>query len=156
MRTLLTSNRLTAPGRRLVEGLAGTLDGWLRVPVDPVALRRARTAAALHRAQWRLRNLDAPAGADGVLRFRPDRTFWPDHRTHAFATRPTAPRTPDEHLAAEDPATALDGYASQLARDPADPHALSGWIVARASLAPGHRTRRPLARPESLLPRPGR
>ncbi|NEB20733.1 aKG-HExxH-type peptide beta-hydroxylase, partial [Streptomyces coelicoflavus] len=42
VRTLLTSARLTAPGRRLVEGLARTLDGWLRVPVDRVALRRAR------------------------------------------------------------------------------------------------------------------
>ncbi|MFE1028081.1 hypothetical protein ACFW5I_26525 [Streptomyces sp. NPDC058818] len=76
-------------------------------------------------------------------------------RTHAFATRPAAPRTADEHLAAGDPATALDGYAKDLARDPADPRALSGWIVARATLDPGHATRRPLARPELLQPRPG-
>ncbi|MFB7085393.1 HEXXH motif-containing putative peptide modification protein [Streptomyces sp. NPDC056296] len=158
VRTLLTSARLTAPGRRLVEGLARTLDGWLRVPVDPAALSRARTAASLHRTQWRLRNVAAPAGPDGpdgVLRFRPDRGFWPDPRTHAFATRPAAPRTPDEHLAAGDPATALDGYAKDLARDPADPGALSGWIVARAILEPGHAARRPLARPELLQPRPG-
>ncbi|MCF2435298.1 HEXXH motif-containing putative peptide modification protein [Streptomyces thinghirensis] len=155
VRTLLTSARLTAPGRRLVDGLARTLDGWLRVPVDPAALSRARTAASLHRTQWRLRNLAAPVGPDGVLRFRPDRGFWPDSRTHAFATRPAAPRTPDEHLAAGDPATALDGYAKDLARDPADPRALSGWIVARATLDPGHATRRPLARPELLQPRPG-
>ncbi|GAA3978637.1 hypothetical protein GCM10022384_30310 [Streptomyces marokkonensis] len=54
-----------------------------------------------------------------------------------------------------DPATALDGYAEDLARDPADPQALSGWIVARAVLDPGRSTRRPLARPELLRPRPG-
>lgn len=155
VRTLHTSARLTAPGRRLVAGLARTLDAWLRVPVDPAALARARTAAALHRTQWRLRNLAAPAGPDdGTLRFRPDRGFWPDLRTHVFATRPAAPRTPDEHLAAGDPATALDGYARELARDPAAPHALSGWIVARAALDPGHATRRALARPELLQPQP--
>ncbi|WP_345962116.1 HEXXH motif-containing putative peptide modification protein [Streptomyces sp. BRB040] len=167
VRTLLTSARLTAPGRRLVEGLARTLDGWLRVPVDRAALRRARTAAVLHRTQWRLRNVaapdapgdgSAPAGPpeDGALRFRPDRGFWPDTRTHAFARRPTDPRTPDEHLAAGDPAAALDGYAEDLARDATDPRALSGWIVARAVLDPGRSARRPLARPELLLPRPGR
>ncbi|XKK62558.1 HEXXH motif domain-containing protein [Streptomyces sp. ARC32] len=167
VRTLLTSARLTAPGRRLVEGLARTLDGWLRVPVDRAALRRARTAAVLHRTQWRLRNVaapdapdddSAPAGPpeDGALRFRPDRGFWPDTRTHAFARRPTAPRTPDEHLAAGDPAAALDGYAADLARDATDPRALSGWIVARAVMDPGRSARRPLARPELLLPRPGR
>ncbi|MGY1430730.1 HEXXH motif domain-containing protein [Streptomyces sp. MN12] len=148
VRTLRTSARLTAPGRRLVAGLARTLDGWLRVPVAPDALRRARTAAALHRTQWRLRNLAAPAAPDGTLRFRPDRGFWPDTRTHAFAVRPAAPRTADEHLAAGDPATALDGYAKDLAQDPADPHALSGWIVARAALDPGRATRRALTRPE--------
>ncbi|MFD0108642.1 aKG-HExxH-type peptide beta-hydroxylase [Streptomyces sp. NPDC127164] len=152
-RTLLSSARLTAPGRRLVTGLARTLDGWLREPVDPAALSRARTAAALHRTQWRLRNVAAaPAGPDGTLRFRPDRGFWPDTRTHAFATRPAVPRTPDEHLAAGDPATALDGYAKDLARDPVDPHARSGWIVARALLDPGHGTRHALARPELLRP----
>ncbi|MFH9734160.1 aKG-HExxH-type peptide beta-hydroxylase [Streptomyces sp. NPDC017260] len=177
VRTLLTSARLTAPGHRLVAGLARTLDGWLRVPVDPAVRARARTAAALHRTQWRLRNVatpDAPADAAAptapiapaghaaptgpagdALRFRPDRGFWPDTRTHAFALRPADPRTPDEHLAAGDPATALDGYAKDLARDPADPHALSGWIVARAVLDPGHSTRRPLARPELLRTRPG-
>ncbi|MFE1013422.1 HEXXH motif-containing putative peptide modification protein [Streptomyces sp. NPDC058794] len=155
VRTLLTSARLTAPGHRLVTGLARTLDGWLRVPVDPAALARARTAAALHRTQWRLRNVAAPDGPDSTLRFRPDRGFWPDVRTHAFAVRPAAPRTADEHLAAGDPATALDGYAKDLAHDPADPHALSGWIVARAALDPGHTTRRPLARPELVRPRPG-
>ncbi|MFC8823003.1 aKG-HExxH-type peptide beta-hydroxylase [Streptomyces rochei] len=154
VRTLRTSARLTAPGRRLVAGLARTLDGWLRVPVAPDALRRARTAAALHRTQWRLRNLAAPAAPDGTLRFRPDRGFWPDTRTHAFAVRPAAPRTADEHLAAGDPASALDGYAKDLAQDPADPHALSGWIVARAALDPGRATRRALTRPELHRPEP--
>ncbi|MFD5303399.1 aKG-HExxH-type peptide beta-hydroxylase [Streptomyces rochei] len=154
VRTLRTSARLTAPGSRLVAGLARTLDGWLRVPVAPDALRRARTAAALHRTQWRLRNLAAPAAPDGTLRFRPDRGFWPDTRTHAFAVRPAAPRTADEHLAAGDPATALDGYAKDLAQDPADPHALSGWIVARAALDPGRATRRALTRPELHRPEP--
>ncbi|MFE9171209.1 HEXXH motif-containing putative peptide modification protein [Streptomyces kebangsaanensis] len=150
VRTLLTSGRLTAQGHALVSGLARTLDGWLREPVPPAALGRARTAAALHRTEWRLRNV-APA-AEPALRPRPDRTFWPDVRTLAFAVRPAAPRTPDEHLAAGDPATALAGYADALARDPAEPHALAGWIVARAVLGPGRAARRMLARPE--LPRP--
>ncbi|ANB09134.1 radical SAM protein [Streptomyces ambofaciens] len=156
VRTLLTSGRLTAPGQRLVSGLARTLDGWLREPVAPAALARARTAAALHRTQWRLRNVAAADGPDGALRFRPDRAFWPDTRTHAFATRPAAPLAPDEHLAAGDPAAALDGYTEALARDPADPHARSGWIVARAALDPGPATRRTLARPELLQPQPSR
>ncbi|MGI5392198.1 aKG-HExxH-type peptide beta-hydroxylase [Streptomyces sp. CA-251251] len=156
VRTLLTSGRLTAPGRRLVGGLTRTLDGWLREPVAPAALARARTAAALHRTQWRLRNIAAVDGPDGALRFRPDRAFWPDTRTHAFATRPAAPLAPDEHLAAGDAAAALDGYTEDLARDPADVHARSGWIVARAALDPGPATRRTLARPELLQPQPGR
>ncbi|MFF3917250.1 HEXXH motif domain-containing protein [Streptomyces sp. NPDC001852] len=156
VRTLLATGRLTAEGRALVSGLAGTLDGWLRESVPPAALTRARTAAALHRTEWRLRNVapsdpSAPAG----LRFRSDRGFWPDLRTHAFATRPTTPRTADEHLAAGDPAIALDRYADALADDPAEPHALAGWIVARAALAPGRATRRELARPELSHPRPG-
>ncbi|MFF5515375.1 HEXXH motif domain-containing protein [Streptomyces coeruleorubidus] len=155
VRTLLTSGRLTAQGRALVSGLARTLDGWLREPVPHAALTRARTAAALHRTEWRLRNVD-PAmeiPSDGP-RFRPDRTSWPDVRTHAFATRPVAPHTADEHLAAGDAAAALARYAGQLAADPAEPHALAGWIVARAVLDPGRETRRMLARPELLQPLP--
>ncbi|MEU7059785.1 HEXXH motif domain-containing protein [Streptomyces sp. NPDC046197] len=158
VRTLLTSGRLTAQGRALVSGLAGTLDGWLRRPVPPAALSRARAAAALHRTEWRLRNVvppSSPAGpARDALRFRADRTLWPDVRTHAFAARPTAPRTPDEHLAAGDPAAALAGYAEALADDPSGPHALAGWIVARSVLEPGRETRRMLARPELLQPLP--
>jgi HEXXH motif-containing protein len=154
VRTLLATGRLTAEGRALVSGLAGTLDGWLREPVPPAALARARTAAVLHRTEWRLRNVaphdpSAPAG----LRLPSDRVFWPDLRTHAFATRPTAPRTADEHLAAGDPAGALARYADALAGDPAEPHALAGWIVARAVLSPGRATRRMLARPELSRPR---
>ena len=153
VRTLLASGRLTAPGRHLVTGLARTLDGWLREPVEPAALARARTAAALHRTEWRLRNvLPGPQESPTAVRLRPDRRGWRDLRTHAFATRPAVPRTPDEHLAAADPATALDGYADALSRDPADPHVLAGWIVARATLTPAHTTRRLLARPELLQP----
>ncbi|MEU6909129.1 HEXXH motif domain-containing protein [Streptomyces coeruleorubidus] len=155
VRTLLTSGRLTAQGRALVSGLARTLDGWLREPVPHAALTRARTAAALHRTEWRLRNVDPAVEipSDGP-RFRPDRTSWPDVRTHAFATRPVAPHTADEHLAAGDAAAALARYAGQLAADPAEPHALAGWIVARAVLDPGRATRRMLARPELLQPLP--
>ncbi|MEV0634046.1 HEXXH motif domain-containing protein [Streptomyces sp. NPDC050619] len=152
-RTLLTSGRLTVQGRALVSGLARTLDGWLREPVPPAALTRARTAAALHRTEWRLRNVvPASAGAPSDLRFRPDRTSWPDVRTQSFATRPTVPRTADEHLAAGNPAAALARYADDLAADPAEPHALAGWIVARATLDPGRTARRMLARPELLQP----
>ncbi|GAA2768345.1 HEXXH motif domain-containing protein [Streptomyces paradoxus] len=155
VRTLLTSGRLTVQGRALVSGLARTLDGWLRQEVPPAALGRARTAAALHRTEWRLRNVvpapAAPASAPSDLRFRPDRTSWPDTRTHGFATRPTVPRTADEHLAAGDAAAALARYADVLADAPAEPHALAGWIVARTTVEPGRAARRMLARPEELL-----
>ncbi|MFJ2257244.1 HEXXH motif domain-containing protein [Streptomyces sp. NPDC087844] len=163
VRTLQLSGRLTAPGRGIVTGLARTLDGWLREPVDPAARARARTAAVLHRTEWRLRNV-APSpegGAAGSLgagaaahRFRTDRSSWPDLRTHAFAARPRVPRTADEHLAAGDPATAMTAYAQALAHDPTDPHVLAGWIVARAALEPGRSGRRMLARPELLQPLP--
>ncbi|MFD7244187.1 aKG-HExxH-type peptide beta-hydroxylase [Streptomyces massasporeus] len=152
VRTLLTSGRLTAEGRALVTGLARTLDGWLREDVPPAALARARTAAALHRTEWRLRNVvPAPATGPSGLRFRRDRAFWPDVRTHAFATRPAVPRTADEHLAAGDAAAALTRYADVLADAPAEPQALAGWVVARTILEPGRAARRMLARPEELL-----
>ncbi|MEU0243987.1 HEXXH motif domain-containing protein [Streptomyces sp. NPDC006235] len=154
VRTLLTSGRLTVQGRALVSGLARTLDGWLREPVPHAALTRARTAAALHRTEWRLRNVAPPSPGHEGPRFRPDRTSWPDVRTHAFATRPAAPHTADEYLAAGDATAALARYAGQLAADPAEPHALAGWIVARAALDPGRETRRMLARPELLQPLP--
>ncbi|MBD2819029.1 hypothetical protein ID867_23360 [Streptomyces parvulus] len=147
VRTLRTSARLTAPGRRLVAGLARTLDGWLRVPVAPDALRRARTAAALHRTQWRLRNLAAPPPRTAPP-LPPGPRLLAGHPHPRLRRPPRRPRTADEHLAAGDPATALDGYAKDLAQDPADPHALSGWIVARAALDPGRATRRALTRPE--------
>ncbi|MER5215490.1 HEXXH motif domain-containing protein [Streptomyces sp. NPDC002838] len=153
VRTLLAEGRLTAQGRALVSALARTLDGWLREPVPAAALIRARAAAALHRTEWRLRNVlpvsDATDAA-GTPRFRPDRTSWPDVRTHAFATPPAAPRTADEHLAAGNPVAALAAYGDELAADPAEPHALAGWIVARAALDPGRTSRRMLARPELL------
>ncbi|KOU62400.1 radical SAM protein [Streptomyces sp. MMG1533] len=156
VRTLLAEGRLTPQGRALVSGLARTLDGWLREPVPASALARARTAAALHRTEWRLRNV-APtddAAYPAATRFRLDRASWPDLRTHAFATRPTVPHTADEHLAAGDPGAALARYADELAADPAEPHALAGWIVARATLDPGRTARRMLARPELLQPQP--
>ncbi|MEV5105908.1 HEXXH motif domain-containing protein [Streptomyces massasporeus] len=152
VRTLLTSGRLTVEGRALVSGLARTLDGWLREDVPPAALARARTAAALHRTEWRLRNVvPAPAAAPSDLRFRRDRTVWPDVRTHAFATPAAVPRTADEHLAAGDAAAALTRYADVLADAPAEPQALAGWVVARTILEPGRAARRMLARPEELL-----
>ncbi|WP_435281984.1 HEXXH motif domain-containing protein [Streptomyces koelreuteriae] len=154
VRTLLVEGRLTPQGRALVSGLARTLDGWLREPVPYAALARARTAAALHRTEWRLRNVAPPSAGSAGPRFRPDRTSWPDVRTHAFAARSVAPDTADERLAAGDAAAALAGYADELADDPAEPHALAGWIVARAVLDPGRTTRRMLARPELLQPLP--
>ncbi|WKX13291.1 HEXXH motif domain-containing protein [Streptomyces sp. NL15-2K] len=153
VRTLLVEGRLTAQGRALVSALARTLDGWLLEPVPPAARTRARAAAALHRTEWRLRNvLPAPDATDaaGTPRFRPDRTSWPDVRTHAFATPAAHPRTADEHLAAGNPAAALAAYADELAADPAEPHALAGSIVARAALGPDRASRRVLARPELL------
>ncbi|TQL19536.1 HEXXH motif domain-containing protein [Streptomyces sp. SLBN-134] len=166
VRTLLTSGRLTEAGQALVGGLARTLDAWLREPVPPAALSRARTAAALHRTEWRLRNVaPAPEGhsvpSDGdtspdVLLFRPDRAPWPDVRTHAFSVPPAGPRTPDEQLAAGNAAAALTGYDDGLSREPGDPHLLAGWIVARAALARDPGARRLLARPELIRPAPGR
>ncbi len=159
MRTLLTSGRLTEAGHALVTGLARTLDTWLREPVAPPA--RARTAAAPHRTEWRLRKIAPPplpghaaspgpeghsvppggpaAGAsaepDG-LRFRSGRASWPDVRTHAFAVPPAEPRTADEFLAVGDPGAAVKRYAEELEREPRDPHPLAGRIVARAALEP--------------------
>ncbi|MFD3586196.1 HEXXH motif domain-containing protein [Streptomyces sp. NPDC058683] len=159
VRTLLVGGRLTEQGRALVTGLTRTLDGWLREPVPKAALSRARTVAVLHRTEWRLRNIlpDAHlAHPSGPASVRPDRTPWPDIRTHAFATSPAAPHTADEYLAAGDPAAALARYTDALAADPAEPHALSGWIVARAALEPGRVARRMLARPELLKPLPSR
>ncbi|MFJ4541145.1 HEXXH motif domain-containing protein [Streptomyces tibetensis] len=174
VRTLLVEGRLTPQGRALVSGLARTLDAWLREPVPETALARARAAAALHRTEWRLRNIAPPGSAgrrvprtrpapsshaapDGAtvtaprtLDFRPDRAPWTDHRTHGFACPPARPSTPDEHLAAGNPAAALDGYATSLAAGPPDPHVLAGWMVARAVLHPGPASRRMLARPEAF------
>jgi hypothetical protein len=154
VRTLLVEGRLTPQGRALVSGLACTLDGWLREPVPHAALTRARTAGALHRTEWRLRNVAPRSSGHEGPRLRPDRTSWPDVRTHAFAARPLTPHTADEYLAAGNAAAALARYAGQLAADPAEPHALAGWIVARAALDPGRATRRMLARPELLQPLP--
>lgn len=159
VRTLLTSGRLTAAGRHLVDGLAGTLDAWLREPVAPEPLARARAAAALHRTEWRLRNVvpskgpsDERAASPQSPQLRSDRRLWPDLRTQALALAPTAPHTADEHLAAGDAASALSRYADALAEHPDDPHLLSGWIVARAFHTPGPAARHMLARPELMQP----
>ena len=155
VRTLLVSGRLTVQGTVFVTGLARTLDGWLREPVPSAALARARTAAALHRTEWRLRNVVptrvAPTAPDTLV-FRTDRASWLDDRTYAFAVPSVAPRTADEYLAAGDPAAAVARYADVLTTDPAEPHALAGWIVARANLDSGRASRRMLARPELLQP----
>ncbi|MGW0572928.1 hypothetical protein [Streptomyces tauricus] len=76
-----------------------------------------------------------------------------DHRT-ALAAPPAAPRTADGYLTAGDPAAALSRYAGVLTTAPAEPHALAGWIVARANLGGGRTSRRMLARPELLQPLP--
>ncbi|MEV0739605.1 HEXXH motif domain-containing protein [Streptomyces sp. NPDC050549] len=159
VRTLLASGRLTVQGRGFVAGLARTLDGWLRETVPVSALARARMAAALHRTEWRLRNvLPVPVSqaAPDTPVFRTDRVSWPDTRTYAFAVPPDVPRTADEYLSAGDPAAALTRYADVLTADPTEPHTLAGWIVARAALDPGRTTRRMLARPELLQPLPSR
>ncbi|MGW6009251.1 HEXXH motif domain-containing protein [Streptomyces sp. NPDC055210] len=161
LRTLRMSGRLTPQGRALTTELARTLDAWLREPVEGAVQRRARTAAALHRTEWRLRNVASAetesahgAAPSCTIALRADRESWPDVRTHAFAERPTLPRTADEHLAAGDAAAARDLYVGALAAAPADPHLLAGWIVAQSALAPGRESRRMLARPELFLRRP--
>lgn len=70
------------------------LCGRLREDAPPAAPARARTAAALHRTEWRLRDVvPAPAADPSDLRFRRDRTARPDGRTHTFAKRPAVPRS---------------------------------------------------------------
>ncbi|MFJ6900426.1 HEXXH motif domain-containing protein [Streptomyces hokutonensis] len=155
VRTLLASGRLTAEGRVLVAGLGRTLDGWLREPVDRSALQRARTAARLHRTEWRLRNVAPESGTandPAGLRFRADRESWPDVRTYAFADCHSAPSTADEHLAVGDLDTAYALYSDVLDANPPEPHVLAGWIVVHAALSPGRTSCRMLAHPELFQP----
>ncbi|WP_330329304.1 HEXXH motif-containing putative peptide modification protein [Streptomyces sp. NBC_00536] len=167
VRTLLTRAALTGPGTRLLHGLAATLDGWLREDVAPGVAARARAAALSHRVEWRLRNLRcgeaerallttafragaAPPSAaahESVLVRGTSR--WSDPRAALYRVPPRAPVSADAHLAAGDPHTALRRYAELLCGAPADPHALSGWLLARAGVSPARRRLPP--RPERLL-----
>lgn len=168
LRTLATRARFTEPGLRLVTRLSATVDGWLREPLDPAAVARARAAAASHRVEWRLRNLRcddddrsalvealrsgaAPApGAAPLVAPEPGRGYWQDDRTRLYQRgkfRPGGSPSADELLVAGDPAAARAAYTEQLrGPGPLDPHALAGWLLAHAQLHP--RERRLLARPE--------
>jgi HEXXH motif-containing protein len=50
--TLTASGRLTGPGRRFVDGMARTVDGWTAEPVPAHAAERARRLAEEHRDRW--------------------------------------------------------------------------------------------------------
>ncbi|MEV8225303.1 HEXXH motif domain-containing protein [Streptomyces sp. NPDC079167] len=168
LRTLATQARLTGPGRRLVTRLSETVDGWLREPLDPATVARARASAVSHRVEWRLRNLRcgeddrgtllkarrsgaAPApGGQVLVATDPGRGHWQDGRARLYRLRefeagpsPSA----DELLVAGDPEAARAAYTAQLrGPGPLDPHALSGWLLAHTALRP--HDRRLLARPE--------
>ncbi|MEU6841945.1 HEXXH motif-containing putative peptide modification protein [Streptomyces sp. NPDC046716] len=165
VRTLVTRADLTPVGRRLLAGLAATLDRWLREPLDPEVAARARAAAVSHRVEWRLRNLRCgPAEHAALARARqdggaPPSGFAPElvpggstaHWEDARAARYLAPRPgpdADAFLTTGDPARARDLYGARLREAPGDPHALSGLLLAQAEL--DHRVRRLLARPERV------
>lgn len=167
VRTLLTRAGLTAPGTRLLHGLATTLDAWLREPVAPGIVTRARDAARSHLVEWRLRNLRcgdeersalSHAFRDGTAPPPPSRhppalaaehSPWTDPRLPLYCTPPRVPATADSHLATGDHHTARRLYATELDQDPDDRHALAGWLLASARVTPAHR--RLLGRPERLL-----
>jgi HEXXH motif-containing protein len=50
--TLTASGRLTEPGRRFVDGMARTVDGWAAEPVPAQAAELARRLAEEHRERW--------------------------------------------------------------------------------------------------------
>ncbi|MDC2954921.1 HEXXH motif-containing putative peptide modification protein [Streptomyces gilvifuscus] len=141
VRTLSHSGRLSPQGKRIVEGLARTLGDWLHEDVPAPLLYRARTAARLHRTEWRLRNM-RPGLEDPV----PTDSTWPDSRTPGFAHVPAVPTTADEFLAAGDPAAALSMYVGTASHDPA---ARAGALVAAALAQPGRHAASALARPET-------
>ncbi|WP_228034264.1 HEXXH motif domain-containing protein [Streptomyces spongiae] len=167
VRTLLTRARLTAPGRRLLHGLAATLDAWLREPVDPGIAARARAAALSHLVEWRLRNLECGEEERSVLTrafhdglapppsslHRPELTaehpYWADSRFSLYCSPPRTSVTADDHLATGAHREALRLYAEDLRRAPDDRHALAGWLLATAHTTPAHRGL--LLRPERLL-----
>ncbi|WP_460071331.1 HEXXH motif domain-containing protein [Streptomyces sp. YKOK-I1] len=147
VRTLSQSERLTAHGEAVVDGLAGTLAGWLREEVPAALLYRARTAARLHRTEWRLRNLRPPHYVPV-----PSDSSWPDPRTPGFARVAERPVTADELLAAGHPAAALPLYLRAATGDPA---ARAGALVSTALAHPGRAAAAALARPErAQLPTP--
>ncbi|MFJ4713335.1 aKG-HExxH-type peptide beta-hydroxylase [Streptomyces sp. NPDC088785] len=165
VRTLATRADLTPAGRRLVAGLAATLDRWLREPVDPAVAARARAAAVSHRVEWRLRNLRCgPAERAALARARADgappprgpapepvpggsAAHWEDTRAAGYLTPRPGPGA-DARLTSGDPVRARDLYAARLRRAPGDAHALSGLLLAHSLLDP--RARRLLARPERV------
>ncbi|MGW1064092.1 HEXXH motif domain-containing protein [Streptomyces aureus] len=140
VRTLGQSGRLTPPGCVIVNGLALTLTDWLHEEVPEPVLYRARTAARLHRTEWRLRNLRPPLH-DPV----PSDDSWPDPRTPGFAHVSAHPTTADELLAAGDPAAARSMYHGA---SPHDPSVRAGVIVSTALAFPGRAAAAALARPE--------
>ncbi|MFD6275239.1 HEXXH motif-containing putative peptide modification protein [Streptomyces sp. NPDC060209] len=168
LRTLATHARLSEPGRRLVARLSETVDGWLREPLEPATVARARASAVSHRVEWRLRNLRcgeddkdnlvkalrsgaAPVpGGEPLVVPDPGRGYWQDDRARLYQLREFEARrspTADELLVAGDPEAARAAYAEQLrGPGPVDPHALAGWLLAHTALHP--RDRRLLARPE--------
>ncbi|MFI6876842.1 HEXXH motif domain-containing protein [Streptomyces sp. NPDC050400] len=166
VRTLATRADLTPAGRRLIGGLTATVDRWLREPVEPGAVARARTAAVSHRVEWRLRNLrcgaaerDAlvrawrdggtvpPSRSDPVIVPGASAEHWEDARAGLLLAPRPGPGA-DACLAAGDAARARELYAERLRTAPADPHALAGRLLAEAALRPS--VRRVLARPERV------
>ncbi|MET9805116.1 HEXXH motif domain-containing protein [Streptomyces halstedii] len=169
LRTLATRARLTVAGRRLVTRLSGTVDGWLRDPVDPATRARAGAAAVSHRVEWRLRNLrcgdgerdrlaeawrsgTAPPRGGAPLVVPGPSGYWHDDRGALYMARtPGAGAGPsaDASLVAGDLAAARAAYTALLrVPGPTDRHALAGWMLAHAALCPPDR--RLLARPERL------
>ncbi|MFI7286164.1 HEXXH motif domain-containing protein [Streptomyces anulatus] len=133
LRTLATRAALTGPGRRLVAGLTRTVDGWLREPVDGRAVARARSAAAGHRVEWRLRNLrcadEERAGLAAVLRtgappppvrqplFVPasERTHWQDVRGALYLRPDLAPDVTVPYIGPDVASVAVADVASDAA-----------------------------------------
>ncbi|MFE5871520.1 HEXXH motif domain-containing protein [Streptomyces roseifaciens] len=139
--TLLRHARLTPVGRRLVHGLAATLDTWLRHPLDPSVVRRARAAARSHLVEWRLRNLQwDPATGTTKITGSLRQGIWHDDRARLYALPPTAPQTADEHLCAGNPTAALPLYTAALRHNPQDTHAKAGHLLATAALNPHMRS----------------
>ncbi|WP_344441554.1 HEXXH motif domain-containing protein [Streptomyces kunmingensis] len=166
VRTLATRADLTPAGRRLVSGLATTLDRWLREPVEPGAAARARAAAVSHRVEWRLRNLRCGASEREALarawregaaappsRFEPEivpgasAVDWDDTRTALYLAPRPGPDA-DACLVTGDAEQARELYAARLRSAPDDAHALAGRLLAEAAVRP--RVRRVLARPERV------